>query len=219
MLDELIEQARRRAKARVAALRARNPGEDDVELSRRLVTSAARRAGWTGAATGALALLTLPIGLPASIAGSMLHEAELILALLELHGLSTAGEAGRARVLALWAGAGFASAAKSVGLRAGARAIGGVLRGSLPGQIIRRLNPALIKAILARLGLGWLPRALKLWPLVGAPIGYAIDRAALQALGDATLVTLHEAGRKKRRAARAGPTVRTRVRVSRKAVA
>jgi len=202
MLEQLIDEARKRAAARVLALRTRYPGEDEVALGRRLVHSAARRAGWTGAATGALSLLTLPIGLPAGVAASLLHEAELIFSLCELHGVETAGEAGKAKLLALWAGAGFADAAKSVGLRAGARAIGSVLRGSLPGRIIRRLNPKLVKAILARLGMGWLPRAMKLWPILGAPLAYAIDRAALLALGDATLATLHDAVRKKRRAAK-----------------
>ncbi|HEY2031520.1 MAG TPA: hypothetical protein VGH20_20150 [Myxococcales bacterium] len=201
MLEQVIERARERAVARVAALGAAHPGDDEVALGRRLVTSAARRAGWTGAATGALSLLTLPVGLPAGVAASLLHEAELIFALCELHGVETAGEAGKAKLLALWAGAGFADAAKSVGLRAGARAIGSVLRGSLPGRVIRRLNPKLVKAILARLGMGWVPRAMKLWPLLGAPIAYAIDRGALQALGDATLATLHDAARKQRRAA------------------
>lgn len=202
MLDEIVKRARKRAIVRVSALRSGHPAEDEVALGRRLVKEAARRAGWTGAATGALSLVTLPVGLPAGVAGSLLHEAELIFALCELHGVDTAGDAGKAKLLALWAGAGFADAAKSVGLRAGARAISGVLRGSLPGRIIRRLNPALIKAILARLGMSWLPRAMKLWPLLGAPIAYAIDRAALQALGDATMATLHDAARKQRRPAK-----------------
>ena len=206
MVDELIERARTRAAGRVAALRLRHPGEDEVALGRRLVRSAAGRAGWTGAATATLSLFALPVGLPAGVAASMLHEAELIFALLELHGLPTAGEAGRARLFALWAGAGFADAAKSVGLRAGARAMGRVLRGSLPGQIIRRLNPVLLRAILKRLGLGWLPRAMKLWPILGAPLGYAIDRAALQTLGAATLATLHDAARAKRKSARVSRT-------------
>jgi hypothetical protein len=204
VLDDLIERGRKNAAARVAALRVKHAGEDEVALGQRLVRSAASRAGWTGAATSTLSLIALPIGLPAGVAATLLHEAELIFALLELHGLPTAGEAGKAKLFALWAGAGFADAAKSVGLRAGARAIGGVLRGSLPGQIVRRLNPALVKAILARLGMGWLPRAMKLWPVLGAPIGYAMDRAALQALGDATLATLHDAARTRRRAARPG---------------
>jgi hypothetical protein len=200
MLDELIERARGKAGRRVAALRAAHPDEDEVALGRRLVKSAAIRAGWTGAATGTLSLFVLPLGLPAGVAASMLHEAELIFALLDLYGLETEGDAGKAKLFALWAGAGFADAAKSVGLRAGASAIGRVLRGSLPGQLLRRLNPALVKAILARLGMGWVPKALKLWPILGAPIAYALDRAALKALGDATLVTLDQAARTKRSA-------------------
>jgi hypothetical protein len=78
-----------------------------------------------------------------------------------------------------------------------------VLWESLPGQIIRKLNPALLKAILRRLGLGWLPRAIKLWPLLGAPIAFAMDRAALRTLGNATLATLDDAARAHRRATRA----------------
>jgi hypothetical protein len=49
------------------------------------------------------------------------------------------------------AGAGFA-AVKSGGMGAGATAMGRVLRGSLPGRIIRRLNQAVLKAILRRPG-------------------------------------------------------------------
>src|SRR5712692_3368031 len=193
----VVEDARKRARGRVAALRAEFPGERETDLGSRLVRSAATRAGWYGAATGTLALITLPIGLPAGIAVSLLLEAELIFALLELYGLETEGEAGRLKLYALWAGAGFADAAKSVGMRTGARAIGRVLQESLPGQIIRRLNPALLKAILKRLGLGWIPRAMKLWPLLGAPIAFVLDKAALQTLGDATLATLDDASRKK----------------------
>ena len=208
---DVVDEARQRARKRVAKLRLDFPDEHDVDLGQRLVKSAATRAGWTGAATGTLALITLPIGLPAGVAASLFLEAELIFGLLELYGLETEGESGRLKLYALWAGAGFADAAKSVGLRTGARAIGQILRESLPGQIIRRLNPVLLKAILRRLGLGWLPRALKLWPLIGAPISFFLDRAALQTLGDATLATLDDQARAVRKRQRRKRTVRVKL--------
>ena len=204
-LDAIVEKARERARFRIAALRLEHPGQDEVALGGRLVASMALRAGLLGAATGTLSLVALPLGLPAGVAISLLLEAELIFALLELYGVDTEGEQGQLKLYALWAGAGFADAAKSVGLRAGATAVGRVLRGSLPGRIIRRLNPVLWKAILRRLGLEWLPRAAKFWPVLGAPIAFALDRAALRALGDATLATLDDAARARRRAR---PTVR-----------
>jgi hypothetical protein len=208
--EDVVESARKRARARVAALRAEYPDEYETDLGKRLVKSMAAKAGWTGAATGTLALITLPVGLPAGIAASLYLEAELIFALLELYGLDTEGEAGRVKLFALWAGAGFADAAKSVGLRAGATAVGRVLRGSLPGQIIRRLNPALVRAILKRLGMGWLPKAMKLWPILGAPIAYVLDKAALQKLGDATLATLDDAARSRRRGKKQKHTAKAR---------
>ena len=174
-----------------------------MALGRTLVGAMALRAGFAGAATGTLSLVALPLGLPAGIAVSLLLEAELIFALLELYGLDTEGDQGRLKLYALWAGAGFADAAKSLGMRAGATAIGRVLRGSLPGRIIRRLHPELIKAILRRLGLGWLPRAARFWPLLGAPVGFLLDRAALHTLGEATLATLDDAARARRRRAQA----------------
>jgi hypothetical protein len=198
-LDAIVEKARQRARFRVAALRLEHPGEDEVSLGRRLVAAMALRAGLAGAATGALSLVALPLGLPAGVAISLLLEAELIFALLELYEVDTEGEQGRLKLYALWAGAGFADAAKTVGMRAGATAIGRVLAGSLPVRIIRKLNPALIRAILRRLGLGWLPRAAKFWPVLGAPIGFALDRAALRTLGKATLATLDDAARARRR--------------------
>lgn len=200
-LDAMVEKARQRARFRVAALRLEHPGQDEVSLGRRLVASMALRAGLAGAATGTLSLVALPLGLPAGIAISLLLEAELIFALLELYEVDTEGEQGRLKLYALWAGAGFADAAKSVGMRAGATALGRVLKGSLPVRLIRKLNPVLLRAILRRLGLGWLPRAAKFWPILGAPIGFALDRAALRTLGDATLATLDDAARSRRRQA------------------
>jgi hypothetical protein len=198
-IDAIVEKARERARFRIAALRLEYPGQDEVALGRRLIASMALKAGFAGAATGTLSLVALPLGLPAGVAISLLLEAELIFALLELYEVDTEGNQGRLKLFALWAGAGFADAAKSVGLRAGAGAVGRVLRGSLPVRIIRRLNPALLKAILRRLGLEWIPRAAKFWPLLGAPIGFALDRAALRSLGEATLATLDDAARGRRR--------------------
>ena len=171
----------------------RFPGATRRELGERLVRSSALRAGLLGAATGTLALIALPLGLPAGVAVTLLLEAELLFALIALYGLSARGPAGRLRLFALWAGAGFADAAKGAGLRLGADAAGRAIAGSLPARIIAHLNPVLLRTILRRLGLGWLPRALKLWPLLGAPVGFVLDRAALRALGLTALDVLDSA--------------------------
>jgi|GEM_PF-1848645 len=211
-LPKLIDEARARGKKRVARLRADFPGEDARALGERLLRSSANRAGWFGAATGAVSLFALPLGLPAGVAVTLFLEAELIVALLEVYGLEAEGERGRLRLVALWAGAGFADAAKTAGLRVGTQALGRVLAGSLPARLIARLNPVLLRAILKRLGMGFLPRVLKLWPLLGAPIAYAIDRSALRTLGRGVLATLDEVALEKR-AARPGPA-RTRGRAA-----
>jgi hypothetical protein len=185
-----LEAARARARRRADSFRERYPDDGPRVLGERLVRSESNRAGLVGGVTGTLALVALPLGLPAGVAMALLLEAELLFALLAVYGLEGRGDRGRLRLYALWAGAGFADAAKAAGLRAGAEAMGRVIAGSLPARIIARLNPVLLRAILRRLGLGWLPRALRLWPLVGAPIGFVMDRAALRRLGLATLDTL-----------------------------
>ena len=88
-IDALVEKARSRARFRIAALRLEYPGQDEVALGRRLVASMALRAGLAGAVTGTLSLVALPLGLPAGVAISLLLEAELIFALLELYGVDT----------------------------------------------------------------------------------------------------------------------------------
>ena len=140
-------------------------------------------------------MIALPVGLPAGVALTLLLEAELLFTLIALYGFSTSGEVGRLRLYVIWAGAGFADAAKTAGVRLGANAVRRILSGSLPARIIARINPVLLRAILRRLGLGWLPSVLKMWPLLGAPIGFALDRAALRALGSSALDTLDDASR------------------------
>jgi hypothetical protein len=196
-VSPLLDAARGRARRRADEFRARYAEEDPRALGERLVRSQANRAGLAGGVTGTLALVALPLGLPAGVAVSLFFEAELLLALLAVYRLETGGDKGTLRLYALWAGAGFADAAKAAGLRAGASALGRAIAGSLPARIIARLNPVLLRAILRRLGLGWLPRALKMWPVLGAPIGFVMDRAALRALGFAALDTLDAATARK----------------------
>src|SRR5438105_14357237 len=99
-LEAVVAKARERARFRVAALRLEHPGEDEVALARRLISALALRAGFAGAATGALSLLALPLGLPAGVAISLLLEAELIFALLEVYELDTEGEQGTLKLYA-----------------------------------------------------------------------------------------------------------------------
>ena len=194
-VEKVLASARERGARTAAKLRVDHPGQTPRQLGERLVKSSAFKAGLLGAATGTLSLVALPVGLPAGVATTLFLEAELLFALLAIYGLEGAGEQGRARLAALWLGAGFADAAKSAGLKLGANAAGRALAGSLPARIIARLNPALVQAILKRLGLGWLPRAARLWPILGAPLAFVIDRAAVAALGSGALRTLDDARR------------------------
>ena len=190
MLDRIAALAEARAQARVAKLRARHPRATRRELAELLVASFSRRAGWGGAATGAMALASFGLGLPAGVAVALGLQAELVASLLALYGLEASGEAGRLKLFALWAGSGLSDAAKSVGLRTGAEALGHVLAGSLPARLGEKLHPLLVRAILKRVGLGWLPRALELWPLAGAPLGYLVDSRMARALGRASVEAL-----------------------------
>lgn len=192
-LESIVDAARARAKRRVAVLRAKHPDESTRQLADRLVSDVAFLAGLGGAATGVVALVTLPMGLPAGIAVTLALEAELLLALLDLYGRDAAGETGRVRLLALWAGAGFVDAAKGAGLKAGVDAIGAALVGALPARLVRLLGSKLFQLVLRRLGLGWVPRVLKLWPVLGAPVGFVLDRAAVRSLGAMAVEALEKA--------------------------
>lgn len=189
-LERVVSGVDERARQRVAHLRLEYPHATPRELSERLVRTYARRAGLGGAATGTLSLVALPAGLSVGLALTLTIEAELLASLLVVYGHEISGEGGRAKLYALWAGAGVADAVKNAGLGLGAGALGAVLAGSLPGQLLRRLQPWLIKAVLKRLGLGWVPRVLKLWPVMGAPVGYLLDRAAVGALGHLAIEAL-----------------------------
>lgn len=189
-LEDLIERSRARAHQRLTALRAEHPNLTRHELAERLVRAYAHKAGLGGAATGALSIVSLPLGLPVGLGLTLALEAELLLGLLDLYEIDPTGVRGRAPLYALWAGSGVVDAAKSIGLRMGADAVGRIIAGSLPARVIARLNPLLMRLVLRRLGLGWLPRLMKFWPVVGAPIGYVVDSTAIGTLGRTAIAHL-----------------------------
>src|SRR5712691_8158164 len=138
---QLIEVARRRAAGRVEGLRARFPQATRRELGERLVRSSALRAGLLGAATGTLALIALPIGLPAGVAVTLLLEAELLFALIALYGLSVRGRGERRRP---------APRRERGGPRAGGVAPGAHHRAAQPGPAASRPPPPRSRVVAPR---------------------------------------------------------------------
>src|SRR5256885_6822629 len=74
-VSRLLEAAGAGARRRADEVRARHPDETPRAVGERLVRSQANRAGLAGGATGALALVALPLGLPAGVAVSLFFEA------------------------------------------------------------------------------------------------------------------------------------------------
>ncbi len=191
----LLERARERGKAKAEAVRARpgNQRRSRFELGEELVRRSALRAGLLGAATGTLALFTLPISLPrASRARSSSRRSSS----------SPCSRSTGSTAAASWGGcasprSGWGRSCRRRQERRAARLanlLGRALAGTLPARPIARLEPALLRAILKRFGLGFVPRLFKLWPILAAPIGFVLDRAALRALGRSALDALERGG-------------------------
>ncbi len=160
------------------------PGsERDID---RWIRSSCTQAGAAGFVTNIGGLMTLPIAIPANLAGTTAVQMRLIARIAAARGYDTQSEEVKTFVFACLLGNAAADVLKDVGLRLGTRVGQRALRLSGPvlsGSVLQRLNHTIGGRLLARFGAQGAFSATKVIPVVSGLIGGGLDAASTRVVG------------------------------------
>ncbi len=149
-------------------------GGDREEAIRRLVATHVRLAAASGFVTGLGGIATLPVTVPASMAGLYVVATRMTAGIAHLRGYDVETDEVRSAVLVALLGSAGATALRDTGVEIGQRSTAAALQ-RLPDRALTELNRRVGYRLVARAGEKGVVNLTKLVPLIGGPIGAAVD--------------------------------------------
>lgn len=149
-------------------------GGDREQAIQRLIATHVRLAAVSGFVTGLGGAATLPVTVPASVAGLYIVAARMSAGVAHLRGYDIDTEEVRSAVLVSLLGGAGAGELKKAGVEIGHRSAAAALD-RLPAPTLAEINKKVGFRLVAKAGEKGAVNLAKLVPLVGGPIGAAVD--------------------------------------------
>jgi hypothetical protein len=149
-------------------------GGDREAAIRRLVATHVRLAAASGFVTGLGGIATLPVTVPAAMAGLYIIATRMTAGIAHLRGYDVETDEVRSAILVALLGSAGAAVLRNTGVEIGQRSTAATLQ-RLPGCTLAELNRRVGYRLVARAGEKGVVNLTKLVPLVGGPIGAAVD--------------------------------------------
>jgi len=149
-------------------------GGDREEAVRRLVATHVRLAAVSGFATGIGGIATLPVSVPAATAGLYIIATRMSAGIAHLRSYDIGTEEVRSAILVSLLGSAGASTLKKAGVEIGRRSTAVALE-RLPARILTEINKRVGFQLVVKAGEKGVLNLAKWVPLVGGPIGAAVD--------------------------------------------
>jgi len=149
-------------------------GGDREQAIQRLVATHVRLAAVSGFVTGLGGVATLPVTVPAAMAGLYIVATRMSAGIAHLRGYDVDTEEVRSAVLVTLLGSAGASTLKKAGIEIGRQSVTTALD-RLPATLITEVNKRIGFRLVAKAGEKGAVNLAKMVPLVGGPIGAAVD--------------------------------------------
>jgi len=149
-------------------------GGDREEAIRRMISTHVRLAAASGFVTGLGGVATLPVSVPASMAGLYVLATRMSAGIAHLRGYDVESEEVRSAILVSLLGSAGAATVKRAGIDIGRRSTAAALQ-KLPGRVLIELNKRVGFRLVTKAGEKGIVNLTKLVPLVGGPIGATVD--------------------------------------------
>jgi EcsC family protein len=149
-------------------------GGDREAAVQRLIATHVRLAAATGFVTGLGGFVTLPVTVPAAMAGLYIIATRMTAGIAHLRGYDVETDEVRSGILIALLGSAGAAVLRNTGIQVGQRSTAAVLQ-RLPGRVLTELNQRVGYRLVTKAGEKGVINLTKLVPLVGGPIGAAVD--------------------------------------------
>jgi EcsC protein family len=161
---------------------------DREEAVRRLVAAHVRLAAVSGFVTGVGGIATLPVAVPAATAGLYIVATRMCAGIAYLRGYDVGTDEVRSAILVSLLGSAGASTLKRAGVEIGRRSTAVALE-RLPARLLIEINKRVGYSLIAKAGEKGVLNLAKLVPLVGGPIGAAVDGVSCKTIAAYALRT------------------------------
>jgi len=148
----------------------------------RLINWQVAKAGAAGFVTGVGGMLTLPIAIPANLAGVLYIQIRMIGAVAHLRGYDVRSDQVRTLVVACLAGSAALDILKGVGINIGTRVTRQMIL-RISGEVLKRVNQAVGFRLVTKAGSKGVVNLIKGVPFVGGVVGGTFDAAATKVIG------------------------------------
>lgn len=162
-------------------------GDRDVAVTR-LIATHVRLAAASGFVTGLGGIATLPVTVPAAMAGLYVVATRMAAGIAHLRGYDVETEEVRSAVLVALLGSAGATTLKRAGIEIGTRSTAAALK-RVPGRVLVELNKKVGYRLVTKAGEKGVVNLSKLVPLVGGPIGAAVDGVGCRSIATYALRT------------------------------
>jgi len=149
-------------------------GGDREAAVQRLIATHVRLAAATGFVTGLGGIATLPVTVPAAMAGLYIIATRMTAGIAHLRGYDIETDEVRSGILVALLGSAGAAVLRDTGVRVGRQSTAAALQ-RLPGRVLTELNKRVGYRLVSKAGEKGVVNLTKLVPLVGGPIGAAVD--------------------------------------------
>jgi len=149
-------------------------GGDREAAVQRLIATHVRLAAATGFVTGLGGIATLPVTVPAAMAGLYIIATRMTAGVAHLRGYDIETDEVRSGILVALLGSAGAAVLRNTGVQIGQQSTAAALQ-RLPGRVLTELNKRVGYRLVSKAGEKGVVNLTKLVPLVGGPIGAAVD--------------------------------------------
>ena len=149
-------------------------GGDREEAIRRVVATHVRLAAVSGFVTGLGGIVTLPVTVPAAMAGMYIIATRMSAGIAHLRGYDVETDEVRSGILVALLGSAGTAVLRNTGVQIGQRSTAAALE-RLPGRVLTEINKRVGYRLVTKAGEKGVINLTKLVPLVGGPVGAAVD--------------------------------------------
>lgn len=167
-------------------------GGDRESAERRLIATHVRLASGSGFVTGLGGIATLPVMVPAAMAGLYVIATRMVAGIAHLRGHDVNTEEVHSAILVSLLGSAGAATLKRAGVEVGKKSTAAALK-KLPGRVLIELNKKVGYRLVTKAGEKGVVNLTKLVPLVGGPIGAAVDGVSCKSIATYAMRTFEPA--------------------------